>query len=67
MSMRMMNATDKAKMTLPLALLQFQGEYSTNYPGLLTGVVLNSLPMLILFLLLQRYFISGIAAGSLKG
>lgn len=54
-------------MTLPLALLQFQGEYSTNYPGLLTGVVLNSLPMLILFLLLQRYFISGIAAGSLKG
>ncbi|ANY65450.1 ABC transporter permease [Paenibacillus sp. BIHB 4019] len=63
----MLLLTDKAKMTLPLALLQFQGEYSTNYPGLLTGVVLISLPMLILFLLLQRYFISGMAAGSLKG
>ena len=59
--------TDKSKMTLPLALLQFQGEYSTNYPGLLTGVVIISLPMLIMFLFLQRFFISGITAGSLKG
>lgn len=63
----MLLMTDKAKMTLPLALLQFQGEYSTNYPGLLTGVAVISLPMLLLFLFLQKYFISGIAAGSLKG
>ncbi|OMC72054.1 carbohydrate ABC transporter permease [Paenibacillus urinalis] len=59
--------TDQSKMTLPLALLQFQGEYSTNYPGLLSGVVIISLPMLVMFLFLQRFFISGVTAGSLKG
>ncbi|AEI43482.1 carbohydrate ABC transporter permease [Paenibacillus mucilaginosus] len=57
----------KSKLTLPLAMLQFRGEYVTDYPMLLTGVVVTSLPMALLFIFLQRFFVAGMTAGSLKG
>lgn len=57
----------KDKLTLPLAMLQFRGEYITDYPVLLAGVVVTALPMIALYVFLQRYFISGALAGSLKG
>jgi raffinose/stachyose/melibiose transport system permease protein len=53
--------------TLPLALIDLQGQYVTNYPVLFAGVVIASLPMLILYVLLQRQFVSGIMAGSSTG
>ncbi|MGD6802119.1 carbohydrate ABC transporter permease [Rossellomorea aquimaris] len=59
--------TDKDYKTLPLALLEFQGEYMTNYPMLFTGVIIASAPMVIAYIFLQRYFVAGMMAGSLKG
>lgn len=59
--------TNNAYKTLPLALLEFQGQYSTNYPMLFTGVIIASAPMVIAYIFLQRYFIEGITAGSIKG
>jgi raffinose/stachyose/melibiose transport system permease protein len=53
--------------TLPVALLSFQGEFLTNYPLLFSGVVIASFPIVIAYLLLQRYFIAGITAGAVKG
>lgn len=53
--------------TLPLALLEFQGEYLTNYPMLFTGVMIASAPMVIAYVFLQRYFIDGMTAGAVKG
>ncbi|KIL43045.1 carbohydrate ABC transporter permease [Jeotgalibacillus campisalis] len=53
--------------TLPLALLEFQGEYATNYPMLFTGVLIASAPMVLAYLFLQRYFIEGVTAGAVKG
>lgn len=53
--------------TLPLALLEFQGEYMTNYPMLFTGVMVASAPMIVAYVFLQRYFIAGMTAGSVKG
>lgn len=55
------------KRTLPLALLSFQGEFQTNYPLLFSGVVLASLPVVIAYIFLQRYFVAGITAGASKG
>ena len=55
------------KRTLPLALLDFTGEFLTNYPLLFTGVIIASAPVVIAYVLLQRYFIAGITAGSVKG
>ncbi len=53
--------------TLPLALLQFRGEYLTNYPVLFAGVTLATIPMVAAYLAMQRYFVEGLTAGSLKG
>jgi raffinose/stachyose/melibiose transport system permease protein len=53
--------------TLPLALLSFQGEFLTNYPLLFTGVMIASLPVVIAYVFLQRFFVAGITAGSVKG
>ncbi|HXV93768.1 MAG TPA: carbohydrate ABC transporter permease [Pseudonocardia sp.] len=59
--------TDPAKRTLPLALLGFTGEYLTDYPLLFTGVVVASLPLALAYVLLQRWFVAGLTAGSVKG
>ncbi|MCD5323241.1 carbohydrate ABC transporter permease [Pontibacillus sp. HN14] len=53
--------------TLPLGLLEFQGQYMTNFPMLFTGVMIASAPMIIAYVFLQRYFIAGMTAGSVKG
>lgn len=57
---------EKAK-TLTMALLMFKGEYESNYPILFSGVLTASLPMVLAYLFLQRWFIAGITAGSIKG
>ncbi|MFD1718653.1 carbohydrate ABC transporter permease [Georgenia deserti] len=56
-----------SKKTIPLALLDFQGEFLTDYPLLFTGVVIASVPMAVAYVLLQRYFVAGITAGAVKG
>ncbi len=59
--------TDPAKATLPKALLDFKGEYTTNYPVLFAGVLVASAPMVIAYVFLQRYFVAGMTAGATKG
>lgn len=59
------NSNDKK--TLPLALLQFQGEFMTNFPMIFAGVILASAPIVLAYLFLQRYFVEGAIAGSVKG
>lgn len=58
---------DPAKKTLPLALLEFQGEFLTNYPLLFSGVVIASTPIVLAYVFLQRYFVAGMTAGAVKG
>lgn len=55
------------KKTLPVALLDFTGEFLTNYPLLFTGVVVASAPLVLAYVFLQRYFVAGMTAGSVKG
>jgi raffinose/stachyose/melibiose transport system permease protein len=52
--------------TLPIALLSFQGQYMTNYPMIFSGVIIASIPMIIAYVFMQRYFIAGMTAGSIK-
>ena len=53
--------------TLTMALLMFRGEYESNYPMLFAGVAVVTLPVAAAYVFLQRWFIDGITAGSLKG
>lgn len=59
--------TDPGKRTLPLALLGFTGEYLTEYPLLFTGVIVASAPLALAYVFLQRWFVAGLTAGSVKG
>lgn len=63
----LMFISSDSQVTLPLALLRFQGEYLTNYPVLFAGVVLSSIPIVIAYVFLQRYFVAGMTSGAVKG
>jgi multiple sugar transport system permease protein len=58
---------DPAKQTLPVGLAKLQGAYTFNYGQLMAGAVIAALPVLILYLLLQRYIVQSVASTGLKG
>lgn len=53
--------------TLPIGLSSLLTPYGNNYDMLIAGAVLATIPIIILFLLNQRAFISGLATGGVKG
>jgi multiple sugar transport system permease protein len=53
--------------TLPFGIVQFQGIYQTDWPPLMAIVVVATVPILLLYVFFQRYFIEGIAATGVKG
>lgn len=52
---------------LAVAIAQLKGLYSTNYGMLMAGTLISIAPVMCLFLLLQKEFISGLTAGAVKG
>lgn len=48
-------------------MIVFQGVYGSNWPTLAAAVLLMTLPMVVIFLVLQRYIVSGLTAGAVKG
>jgi multiple sugar transport system permease protein len=60
-------STQPEQMTLPVGLATLQGINMTNYPVLMAGALLAILPMVLVFVLLQRQFIQGIALSGSKG
>lgn len=56
------------KQTLPAGLAEaFIHEGTADWPSLMASSVITSLPLAVIFILLQRYFVSGLAAGAVKG
>jgi len=53
--------------TLPLAVWEYQGQYSINLPIIMALLVLSSLPMIVLYIIGQDKLIKGIMAGAIKG
>lgn len=60
---------EQSHYTLPIGLLFFRtaGGFATNWPPLMATVVMATLPILILYLFFQRYFVEGVAATGVKG
>ena len=58
--------TDESRYTLPVALANLAGEHVQDTELMMAGAVLTVLPVLLLFLPLQRYYIEGILMGSVK-
>jgi raffinose/stachyose/melibiose transport system permease protein len=47
--------------------MQFRDALQTNWGVLLAGLMISAAPIIILFLFMQKYFIRGLASGSVKG
>ncbi len=58
---------DKHMWTLPLGLMSFQGQFTTNYGELNSAIVMTVIPAVIVYLIFQRYFVSGLTSGAVKG
>jgi multiple sugar transport system permease protein/raffinose/stachyose/melibiose transport system permease protein len=54
-------------MPLQVALMTFQGEFVTRYPLLMAGLTIAALPIIILYLLMQKYIIKGVTQGAVVG
>ena len=56
-----------AAKTAPVAIAEFVGRYAVNITGMMAGGILAALPPIILAIFFQRYIISGLTAGAVKG
>jgi multiple sugar transport system permease protein len=53
--------------TLPVGVASLQGEFRTDFGLIFAGAALAALPMIVFFLIFQRYFIEGVRMGAVKG
>jgi ABC-type glycerol-3-phosphate transport system permease component len=58
---------DQTHYTIQLGLQTFYGQYTTDVPAVMVGSILAILPVLVIFLAFQRYFVSGVISSGVKG
>ncbi len=56
-----------AAKTMPVAMSEFIGRYAVNINGMMAGGIIAALPPVILALIFQRYIVSGMTSGAVKG
>lgn len=59
--------SSKSKMTLPVGILGFIGEHATDWGQMMAASVVLTLPLIVLFVYLQRYLVAGLSRGAVKG
>jgi len=57
----------KSLMPLQVALTTFQGEFITRYPLLMAGLTITALPIILVYLLMQKYIVKGVTQGAVVG
>ena len=58
--------TTRDMFTLPVGMAFLKNEFSVQWPLLMAGTILISLPTLVIFMIFQRYFVQGVASAGLK-
>jgi multiple sugar transport system permease protein len=58
---------DESKYTLPIGISTFVGIYKTQWPELMAASVIAIVPVALVFVVFQRYFVAGVAAAGVKG
>lgn len=56
----------KEQLTLPVGIQRFFAEFATDWPGLMAATFLMSIPVVVLFLVLQKYFVKALTEGAVK-
>lgn len=57
----------ESKKTIPLGIRMFLGQYSTQYQLIMAASVVSLIPVFIVYIFCQRFFVQGIATSGLKG
>jgi raffinose/stachyose/melibiose transport system permease protein len=57
---------DNRMWTLPLGLMAFQSQFARNYGQLNAAIVMTVVPAIIVYMIFQRYFVSGLTQGAVK-
>lgn len=65
MALTLLQTTDQ--FTIPLGITNFQTQYGSNYPQLNAYIIMSIFPVLIVYVMFQRYFVRGALAGAVKG
>ena len=60
-------ATDSSVKTLPIGLAEFTTEFNTDWGAVMAASMIMTLPIVVLFLAMQKLFIGGLTAGATKG
>lgn len=55
------------RLTLPVGLSKLQGAYTIDYPVIMAGAAIAAVPVLILYVFVQRFVIEGVASSGIKG
>lgn len=58
---------NKNLMPLQRALMMFRGEFLTNYPLLMAGLTITALPIIIVYLFMQKYIVKGVTSQAIVG
>jgi len=53
--------------TIPIGLANFSGQYSTSYTPLMAGLVIATLPVIIIYIIFNKQIVKGMTAGAVKG
>jgi raffinose/stachyose/melibiose transport system permease protein len=59
--------TDPTLWPLPLGIMQFQGQYGTDYARIMAYVTLLIIPAVVFYLFAEKYIVTGLTGGELKG
>ena len=59
--------TDSSKMTLPVGLTEFQGQYATNYVVQIAAVIITIIPSIVVYVWLHKHVMEGMVSGAVKG
>ena len=62
-----LRAVQPERLTLPVGLTMLQGAYTIDYPVIMAGAAMASVPVLLLYIFVQRYVIEGVASSGIKG
>lgn len=65
MALTLLQTTDQY--TIPLGITNFQTQYGSNYPQLNAYIIMSIFPVLIVYIMFQRYFVRGALSGAVKG
>ena len=58
---------DELRYTLPLGIMQYQGQFGTDWARVMAFISLSLIPTLVFYLLAERHIVAGLTAGAIKG